>query len=258
MSGRATTTAGRWTTRRVQPRGKRRCASAARAARWCSRSAGAEPLRPIRPPPAPRWVGRILCLGERRPAGGSCRVPFPRRIRVRRAGMGLQRPIDRGGAGARPGGTTAYPGGPPVRWLRPWGCGRSVRSADTGGDSQLAVGARWSGDGVSRRRGGRGAPVGRRRAGGNHGSRRSSAPAACGSGGAATGGFGPALLGACRYGRARRAVLAVDHEQHESGGLRGVSAAVPERDLSRPRAEPVGGVATAGRWPARGNGVTSR
>ena len=59
--------------------------------------------------------------------------------------VGLQRSSHRGRVGSRQGGAASDPAGAAERGLRPWGCGRSVRSADAGGDSGVAVGARTTG-----------------------------------------------------------------------------------------------------------------
>ena len=87
------------------------------------------------------------------------------------------------------------------------------------GDPGLAVVSRSSGDGVSGRSVGSGVAVGRGRSGGR--CRR----AACGAAAAGDGGAGDG-------------VLAVDREQHEPCGIRGVSAAVPGRDVQRAGADP--------------------
>ena len=90
----------------------------------------------------------------------------------------------------------------------PRGCGRSVRAADAGSDSELAVVARDSVDRVSGRPASRGVAK---------------------PGGASVSGVGRG----CGDGRRRRGscVLAVGPEQHEPGGLRGISAPVPERGV---------------------------
>ena len=62
--------------------------------------------------------------------------------------------------------------------------------------------------------------------------------------------FAGALAGRRGVGRL---VLAVDHEQHEPCGVRGVSASVPERAVQRAGAGACGGAAPAGGFCARGN-----
>ena len=69
---------------------------------------------------------------------------------------GCNGPGGRGGAGSEPGRTAADPAEPSGGRLRPWRCGRSVRSADAGGDSELAGGARRTVDRVSGPSAGRG------------------------------------------------------------------------------------------------------
>ena len=103
--------------------------------------------------------------------------------------------------------------------------GRSVRSADAGGDSELAVGARRTVDRVSGRPAGRGlAQPGRFPA--------SSTCRHCG----------------CEFRGTGSGVLAVDPEQHEPGGVRGVSGAVPERRVPAAGPGPAGHAARFDRW----------
>ena len=63
-----------------------------------------------------------------------------------------------------------------------------------------------------------------------------------------------AALGECGLGGAGGAVLAVDHEQHEPGGVRGVPAAVPERGVQRTGGGAAGVAAVARGGSRRGVG----
>ena len=135
---------------------------------------------------------------------------------------GCNGPGGRGGAGSEPGRAATDSAGPSGGGLRSWRRGRSVRSADAGGDSELAIRARRTVDRVPGRPAGRGlAQPGRIRA--------SSRGCRC---------FGFRGTGTC--------VLAVDPEQHEPGGVRGVSGAVPERRVPGAGAAPSGGAAWCG------------
>ena len=102
-------------------------------------------------------------------------------------------------------------------------CGRSVRPADAGGDTELAVGEGYPGDRVPGRPASRGATC---------------------QGRVPTAGVGKPAAG--RGGRgcpgAGSRVLAVHREQHEPGRVRCVSGAVPERGVSCTGGGPTGGV----------------
>ena len=183
-----------------------------------------------------RGLGRGVQLGVKRPASGAVAVQRSgRRVGVHRAGLGLQRP--RGGRGAGPGpGVTARDSTEVSRGrLRPGRCGRDVQPADAGGDPGLADAAGRAGDRVFGRPGSGGAAIrGHVRSGG--GGRRSTCDHLGAADRRAAGGD---------YG-AGEPVLAVDYEQHERGGVRGVSRAVPQRRVQRAGASPGGGAAIAG------------
>ena len=66
----------------------------------------------------------------------------------------------------------------------------------------------------------------------------------------------PAAVPSPRPRRSREPVLAVDHEQHEPGGVRGVSRAVPERGVQRAGAGAAVGAAVAGGGCGRSGGDT--
>ena len=155
-------------------------------------------------------LGRIVRLGDRCPAGGVGGMPFPRqRYGVHRPGVGLQRSGGRRGAESEPGHAASAPVGPAVGRLRPRRARTVCSVRGRGGrfgDWQSSRGTRSTGylDGPQvealRGRGARTVSgVGRRRGAG------------------------------CRRGGSR--VLAVGPEQHEPGGLRGVSGPVPERGV---------------------------
>ena len=145
MSGRATGTVGRWTTRRRPRRGRRRSASlrlgvfggadVQSVRRVCGES-GREQHG--------GGLGGIVRLGGRCAPSGADRVPFAWRLGLHRPGVGLQRPGGRGGAAPRRCGAASGPGGRR---------GRGVRPAAARGDSGVAVVAERAGDGVSGRRG---------------------------------------------------------------------------------------------------------
>ena len=91
--------------------------------------------------------------------------PWTARPRPRR-GIGrcpsaarAQRSGGRGGSEPGRGGSASDPAGTGGRGFRPRRCGRSVRSADAGGDTAVAVVSRWAVDGVSGRCVGRSAAV---------------------------------------------------------------------------------------------------
>ena len=157
---RATSGAGRWTTRRRQRRVR---------VRWRVRlgllgGADVRPLRGVCGRTGRRQhgggLGRSVCLRLCRAADGAGRVPFTRRrFGVRRSGVGLQRPGGRGRAESGPGGSASDPAGAGGRGFRPWRCGRSVRSADACGDTAVAVVTGCAVDGVSGRCVGRSAAV---------------------------------------------------------------------------------------------------
>ena len=177
-------------------------------------------------------LGRSVCHRLCRAAVGAVRVPFARRrFGLHRSGVGLQRPGGRGGAEPGLGGAAPDPAGPGGRGFRSRRCGRPVRSADACGDTAVAVVTRWAGDRLSGRCVGRSAAVYRCGRSGGDGGR--SVCAWGGPRGAAV--FAGALAGRLARGErgVGRLVLAVDHEQHEPCGVRGVSASVPERAVQR-------------------------
>ena len=131
----------------------------------------------------------------------------------------------------------------------PGGGGRVVRSADACRDPELADVAGVAGDGVSGRRDRGGAADGWRV--GTGGCAGRAAGADRGHRGAAAGNARQRYT-ATGVGGAGRAVLAVDHEQHEPGGVRGVSAAVPERCVPNTGAGAAGGAAITGGHTAGG------
>ena len=141
---------------------------------------------------------------------------------------GLQRACCGGGVGFRPRYAAADPAGSRRGRLRRGRCRRPVRPADAGGDSELAVVTGYASDRLLEHPGGRGA------------SRRRRAP--CGDlGGCGIHTVGEPTGGAAGVGRGvGRPVLAVDSEQHEPGGVRGVSRAVPERGVPGAGAGPAG------------------
>ena len=113
----------------------------------------------------------------------------------------------------------------------PEGSGRSVRSADAGGDTELAVGARRTVDRVSGWTAGRGvAQPGRLPASGTRRHR------------------------GCGFRGTGSRVLAVDPEQHEPRGVRGISEAVSEWRVPGAGAESPGGDGGASAWSQTGTG----
>ena len=172
-------------------------------------------------------LGGIVRFGGRGPAGGAVGVRLEGRFGMYGPRMGLQRLGGRGGTASEPGRAATDPAGSPGGGLRSRRRRRPVRSANAGGDSELAICARCTVDRVSGRPAGRGV------------AKQERVPAASG-------------LGGRRGGRFRRAgshFLAVDREQHEPGGLRGVSRAVSERGVRPASAESARGVA---RYPVAG------
>ena len=163
----------------------------------------------------------------------------------RAAAKGLQRPGGRGGVGSGPSGSAPDPAGAAVGRFRLWRGGRSVRSADACCDSGLAVVAWRSADGVSGRSGVRSAADGWR-------------VRARGAGGSIA--FGPrgAAIGPCGQRGAGEPVLAIDREQHEPGGVRGVSGAVPERGIQRAGAGAAGGSGSTSEWFTRSGRARGR
>ena len=153
---------------------------------------------------------------------GAVRVPFPGwRFGLHRSGVGLQRAGGRGGAEPGPGGPASDPAGPGGRGFRPWWSGRSVRSADACGDTAVAVVARRALDGLSGRCVGRSVAVYRcGRSSGGDGSRRLRQRRFRWRSSLRRRARGLPLRGQRGAGGL---VLAVDHEQHEPCGVRGVS-----------------------------------
>ena len=98
-------------------------------------------------------LGRIV--QTRRPVPGRRRwrnaVPAAAARGVHRPGVGLQRPGGRRGTESEPGHAASDPIGPAVGRLRPRRGRRSLRSADAGGDPELAVVARDTVDRISGR-----------------------------------------------------------------------------------------------------------
>ena len=212
---------------------------------------------PIRTRPARRWAGRSR-TARRRGLGGAALsgVRLSWRVWVHRFGFGgCNGPVVEEGLGLDRSARREIQEGLAGPGLRPGRCGRAVRRPDPGGDWWLAVVSRSACDGLSGQCGGGGAAAVRRRAadvpataccrrvgrgsrGGSSRHRRVSRPA-------------PAAATAELEG----SVLAVDDEQHEPCGVRGVSIAVPERRVSGAGRGPAGRASLAGR---RGPGSRNR
>ena len=199
------------------------------------RVAGARRSSPPFYRPAPRSISRPSTPAPARTAARRA-SSGRRRVGVHRAGLGLQRSRGGRGAGLGPGVAAADSTGASRGRRRP----RAARNGMFGPRTRAAV------RGWQSSRGGRAT-------GYLDGPAAEALRSGCASGPA----VGAVATPAARLGAARRGaapglggagepVLAVDHEQHQPCGVRGVSRAVPERRVQRVGPGAAGGPAVAG------------
>ena len=187
-----------------------------------------------------------MAICKRKPMGliaPSARNPLVDNLILFPASLPKQRAGGRGGAESRPCGAPADSAGAAGGRLRPGRCGRVARSTHACGYSGLADVSGLSCDGLFGRAVGGGAQA---LSVGSADDPRAGAER-CRPGCAGWRLRRAAATGGCGQPGAGEPLLAVHHDQHEPGGVRGVSGAVPERR-----------VPSAGGGPARGAGVAGR